>query len=163
MPPCHGTGWFFAQPRKSVHILGASKKRPLESPRIPKVALVVFTSDWRQWWYRNDNVILSSDKRVIMKIVTSAQVMYYFTSAKHEWNNTLRVHKWLFSLSRVYPTTITLSYYLFNNCFKYNFHYLWGWQWMNSLSPLVMIMNSLSPLVMIMTLFSKFTVISRNF
>ena len=31
-----------------------------------------------------DNVILSSDKRVIMKIVTSAQVMYYFTSAKHE-------------------------------------------------------------------------------
>ena len=98
-----------------------------------------------------------------MKIVTSAQVMYYFTSAKHEWNNTLRVHKWLFSLSRVYPTTITLSYYLFNNCFKYNFHYLWGWQWMNSLSPLVWIMNSLSSLVMIMTLFSKFTVISRNF
>ena len=33
---------------------------------------------------RFDNVILSSDKRVIMKIVTSAQVMYYFTSAKHE-------------------------------------------------------------------------------
>ena len=109
------------------------------------------------------NVILSSDKRVIMKIVTSAQVMYYFTSAKHEWNNTLRVHKWLFSLSRVYPTTITLSYYLFNNCFKYNFHYLWGWQWMNSLSPLVWIMNSLSSLVMIMTLFSKFIAISRNF
>ena len=27
------------------------------------------------------NVILSSDKQVIMKIVTSAQVMYYFTSA----------------------------------------------------------------------------------
>ena len=75
----------------------------------------------------NDNVILSSDKRVIMKIITSAQVMYYFTSAKHEWNNTLRVHKWLFSLSRVYQTTITLSYYLFNNCFKYNFHYLRGW------------------------------------
>ena len=73
------------------------------------------------------NVILSSDKRVIMKIITSAQVMYYFTSAKHEWNNTLRVHKWLFSLSRVYQTTITLSYYLFNNCFKYNFHYLRGW------------------------------------
>ena len=69
-----------------------------------------------------DNVILSSDKRVIMKIITSALVMYYFTSAKHEWNNTLRVHKWQFSLSRVYPTTITLSYYLFNNCFKYNFH-----------------------------------------
>ena len=114
-------------------------------------------------WRVNQNVILSSDKRVIMKIVTSAQVIYYFTSAKHEWNNTLRVHKWLFSLSRVYPTTITLSYYLFNNCFKYNFHYLWGWQWMNSLSPLVWIMNSLSSLVMIMTLFSKFIAISRNF
>ena len=97
------------------------------------------------------NVILSSDKWVIMKIITSAQVMYYFTSAKHEWNNTLRVHKWLFSLSRVYQTTITLSYYLFNNCFKYNFHYLRGWQWMNSLSPLVWIMKSLSLLVMIMT------------
>ena len=109
------------------------------------------------------NVILSSDKRVIMKIVTSAQVMYYFRSVKHEWNNTLRVHKWQFSLSRVYPTTITLSYYLFNNCFKYNFHYLRGWQWMNSLSPLVWIMNSLSSLVMIMTLFNKFIAISRNF
>ena len=30
------------------------------------------------------NVILLLDKRLIMKIVTSAQVMYYFTSAKHE-------------------------------------------------------------------------------
>ena len=102
--------------------------------------------------YFRDIVILSSDKRVIMKIITSAQVMYYFTSAKHEWNNTLRVHKWLFSLSRVYQTTITLSYYLFNNCFKYNFHYLRGWQWMNSLSPLVWIMNSLSSLVVINSL-----------
>ena len=35
-------------------------------------------SDKNLYFY---NVILSSDKRVIMKIVTSAQVMYYFTSA----------------------------------------------------------------------------------
>ena len=34
--------------------------------------------------FKIGNVILLSDKRVIMKIVTSAQVMYYFTSAKHE-------------------------------------------------------------------------------
>ena len=45
---CHGTGCFFALPRKSVHklvhILGAPKKHP----QIPDVALVDFTPDWRQ-------------------------------------------------------------------------------------------------------------------
>ena len=43
MPPGHGTGCFFAPPRKSVHelvyILGAPKKHP----QIPEVALVDFT------------------------------------------------------------------------------------------------------------------------
>ena len=29
-----------------MHILGTPKKRPLESPQIPKVALVVFTPDY---------------------------------------------------------------------------------------------------------------------
>ena len=43
MPPGHGTGCFFAPPRKSVHklvhILGAPKKHS----QIPEVALVDFT------------------------------------------------------------------------------------------------------------------------
>ena len=36
--------------------------------------------------YFGSNVILSSDKRVIMKIITSAQVMYYFTSLSDDNN-----------------------------------------------------------------------------
>ena len=51
VPPGHGTGCFFAPPRKSVHklvhIFGAPKKHP----QIPEVALVDFTPDRRQWPY----------------------------------------------------------------------------------------------------------------
>ena len=46
-PKCHGTGCFFAPPRKSVHklihILGAPKKHS----QIPEVALVDFSPDGR--------------------------------------------------------------------------------------------------------------------
>ena len=51
MPPCHGTGWFVAPPRKWVHILGTPKKRPLESPKwhwlfLPPIGANVHVS----WW-----------------------------------------------------------------------------------------------------------------
>ena len=36
MPPCHGTGWFVAPSWKSVHILGAPKKDPLNPLESPK-------------------------------------------------------------------------------------------------------------------------------
>ena len=36
MPPCHGTGWFFAPPRKSIHMLGSPKKDPLNPLESPK-------------------------------------------------------------------------------------------------------------------------------
>ena len=57
MPPGHGTGCFYAPPRKSVHklvhILGARKKHP----QIPEVALVDFTPDRRQWLLRNAIIV----------------------------------------------------------------------------------------------------------
>ena len=39
---------FCPAPKVSTYIGRALKKRPLESPQIPEVALVVFTPDWRQ-------------------------------------------------------------------------------------------------------------------
>ena len=68
MPPCHSMGWFFAPPRKSVHILGTLKKRPFESPQIPEVALVVFTLDRRQWVgksYNNDESVIKPEVHVV--------------------------------------------------------------------------------------------------
>ena len=48
---------------------------------------------------------LSSDKLVIMKIVTCALVIYYFTRATHEWNNTLLVT--IFIIARLSDDNIT--------------------------------------------------------
>lgn len=69
MRPCHGMGWFFAPPRKSVHkYIGHPQKRPFESPGIPKEALVVFTSDWLQWVgksYNNDESVIKHEVHVV--------------------------------------------------------------------------------------------------
>ena len=58
---------FLSRPKVSTYI-GHPEKRPIESPRIPEVALVVFTPDRRQWVgksYNNDESVIKPEVHVV--------------------------------------------------------------------------------------------------